>query len=164
MISIFVLFGLLFTGAQKNGPNEILFAKVSGKSYEFVIDTLAFKKSVSNSLFSKESKGNYDKTEIRRSKTLGDINQDYYYVILYHYGKNLKTARYLKYDDGKLYLSSDSSFNRLYNSCVGIENKCSPNVVLNSKLEMDWICSDELGVCSIDAKECQSYKAIVLEY
>jgi len=148
--------------SQEEKNNDIFFAEIKGESYEFKIDTLAFKNSISNSLFSKESKGTYDKIEIQKLKTVGDIIEDYYRVVLYHFGKNLKTARYLYYNAGKLYLNSDNSFNSLYNSCLGVEKKCSPNVVLNSKLEMGWICSNKVGICSIDEKECQSYKTLIL--
>lgn len=142
--------------------DSILVGKISGENFQFVIDTLSFKESISNSLFSEQTKSEtYDKLEIRKSETLGEIKQEYYYIILYHFDKKLKTARYLENSRGNLYLNKNSIFNSLYNSCVGIDEKCYPHVVIKSDLTKAWICSDEVGICSIDEKECTSVRSII---
>ena len=147
---------------EKKEPNFVLFGKVKNNSFEYVIDTLTFKKSISNQLFSKESKGDtYDKLEIKKAITLGESREEYYYVILYHYQKRLKTVRFLENHSSNLYLNENSVFNTIYNSCVGKDEKCFPNVVINSDLTKAWICSDKVGVCSIDENECKSVRSII---
>lgn len=149
---------------EQSKTDEILFAKIKGDSYVYVLDTLSFKESISGNFFSKESKKDtYDKVNIIKSQTLGNTNEDYYYVVLIHFGKKLKTARYLENRSGYLYLNKKTVFNTIYNSCVGVDEKCFPNVVINSDLTRAWICSDKVGVCSLDANECKSIRSIIQE-
>lgn len=166
LVLIFLsLFYSCKSSAQKTNTketNSLLFGKIQNDSYEYVIDTLSYKKSISNSLFSEKSKTEtYNKIEIRKSKTLGEVNEEYYYLVLYHFDKKLKTARFLENRSGYLYLNNDSVFNSIYNSCVGEDDKCFPNVVIDSDLNKAWICSDEVGICSIDANECKSVRSII---
>jgi hypothetical protein len=142
---------------------ETPFAKINENGFEFIIDTLKYKTSVSDAFFSKETKGTYDEIRILKSETLGEVNDTFFYINLYHYGKNLKTARYLKHDNGVLYLITDNDFGSVYVSCIGIDKKCSPNVTTDKNHNMKWICSNKVGVCSLDDNECKSVKSIILE-
>jgi hypothetical protein len=147
---------------SQNSDSNILetpFAKIEDNGYDFIIDPLQFKMSVSDELFSKESKGTYDKIEIKKAYTVGE---SYYFVLLTHYEKKLKTARYLKNEDDILYLITDNDFGSIYISCIGTDKKCSPNLIIDKK-NMSWMCSDKIGVCLLDENECKSIKSIILE-
>ena len=147
---------------EKKEANPILFGKIQNDKFEYLIDTLSFKKSISNNLFSEQSKSEtYDKLEIRKSESLGAIKEDYYFIVLYHFGKKLKTARFLENRSGNLYLNEYITFNAIFNSCMGENEKCFPNITIKSDSTKVWICSDKVGVCSADINECKSIRSII---
>lgn len=166
LIAFCFCFFLFHPSFSQNSDSNILetpFAKIKGDGYDFIIDSLQFKTSVSDEFFSKKSKGTYDKIEIRKAYTVGEIKKSYYFVLLTHYEKKLKTARYLKNENDILYLITDNDFGSIYISCIGTDKKCSPNLIIDKKKDMSWICSDKVGVCSLDENECKSVKSIILE-
>jgi hypothetical protein len=161
---IFILFvSSLFSQNSNSSYLEIPFAKIKAEKFEYIIDTLQYKISVSDAFFSKKTEGTYDEIRILKSETLGEFNEIFYYVTLSHLGKNLKTARYLKLKNNTLYLIADNDFGSIYVSCIGKDKKCTPNVTIDENHNMKWICSDKVGVCSLDEKECKSVKSIILE-
>ncbi len=142
-----------------------LFATVTGDSYNIRIDTLIFKKRISENIFSSTSNITYDKIEVKKQFTIGEEKKVFYYIQLTNYNKNLKTTRWLEKINDKLYLNNsekgDDAFELLYASCQGINN-CTPNVYISDKKRF-WICG-ELAVCSNkkdDSTSCASSKSII---
>ena len=142
-----------------------LFATINDDSYSIRIDTLVFKKRISENIFSSTSNITYDKIEVKKQLTIGEEKSFFYYVQLTNYKKNLKTTRWLERINDKLYLNNsekdDDTFKLQYASCQGI-NDCTPNVYISDKKRF-WICG-EIAVCSNkkdDSLSCTSSKSII---
>jgi hypothetical protein len=163
----YLIFSLLFCSnnfyAQTVSDNRIEFAKIVQGKISYKLDTLLYKPQVSNKIFSKESNVTFDKIEICHQFTLEDIQIEYSYVILHDFDKNLKTVRFLDKIKDTYYLNNSDTFKKTYLSCVGDKSKCSPNIMITNKSQMEWICSNKVGVCSIDATECKMFKTVLID-
>jgi len=146
------------------GLGNELFAIIDNENIIIIKDTVVFKKEIRDIIFSKKSNVKYDKIDIIKQYSIGKSKEDLYYVILYDFEKNLKTARVLEKNDNNLIFAEEKDFEKMFISCVGKEDDCVPRIVsIDSK--KSWICSDsdEIKECSIDGEGCKIYRTIYLK-
>lgn len=143
-----LLFAILVSCSIHKNPDDnknILFAEKNGNRYEIKIDTLNFKKEIGSSIFSPDSKVEFDKIEIVKQYTIGEKAKEFYYLMMTDFDKKVKTCRWLVFDGKNLYLNNYikkdvSNVEFVYLSCVGNEN-CNPNIY-NLDGKDYWICGD----------------------
>ena len=130
---LFILFFFAFLascGVHKKNDN-VLMAKMKNNKFELLIDTVKFKKNISESIFSSESEIVFDKIEVVKQFTLGEKSIPFYYIMLSDFDKKVKTTRLLIEKDNSLFLTNtqgniDSS-ELIYLTCSGSKN-CEPNI------------------------------------
>ena len=154
----FFLFNV-FKLMPQNSKEDRTFAQITNTKIEFVIDTVSFKKEISQAIFSKQSNVQFDKIIINKKKVL-EANDIFYCVMLYDFDKKLTTARVLNKINNKLYFTDSNYFEKLYISCKGKE-KCNPNIAFVDN-KLIWLCSDKIGECSINPEyDCKTFRSIL---
>lgn len=130
---------------KKIPQKSILFAQINANGIKFEIDTVKFKNKISTSIFSVDSKIEFDKIEVVKQLTIGEEKKIFYYVLLTDFDKKVKTSRWLVNIGKFLYINEDigknkDNFESLYLTCAGNQN-CSPNVFTLDK-KRSWICGE----------------------
>lgn len=133
------------TVTNKTPLKSILFAQINQDGIKFEIDTAQFKSTVSSSVFSVDSKIQFDKIEVVKQFTIGEEKQPFYYLLLTDFDKKVKTARWLDNVANSLYLNQNvkkksDNFELLYLTCAGNKN-CNPNIFILDK-KRSWICGE----------------------
>lgn len=144
-----------------------LFAKIYKERVEIIQDTLLLKQKLSENInFDKPI--NFDKVEVIKQKTIGEIQQEYYFVLLKDSRNNIKIARWLNLTGDELYfnnkVNNGDAFEQTYLICVG-NNNCYPEVfIFDNKKE--WGCSKDPKCISDlekkDISDCDVYKTILI--
>lgn len=82
-----------------------MFAKIYKERVEIIQDTLLLKQKLSENInFDKPI--NFDKVEVIKQKTIGEIQQEYYFVLLKDSRNNIKIARWLNLIGDELYFNN----------------------------------------------------------
>lgn len=157
---------LAFCKAKKHPIYSTKKTKIATRinsDYLFVIDTIQYKDTIAKKIFSENSQVFYNKIEICKGITLERLKQEYYFLKLTDSKKNVVTVRHLIKKENDLFFSNDTNFDSYYVSCAGTLNLCPPNLYIDEHLEKNWICSDQVGVCSTDSLNCRIFKTILIE-
>ena len=152
------------TSNKKETFNPEVLATINNQHFSFVKDTILFKKEVTGIIFSKESKVVYDKVRILEQHFTDKSKQRLYYVMLYDFEKNIKTARVLKQVKNTLIFTENTNFDKMYTSCVGTKTSCVPRIIITDS-KKSWICSDsdEIKECSSKLEGCNIYRTVYLK-
>jgi len=162
MIKLIISTLFICLGFYANAQNSsTTIGRVKGDSFEFVIDTVAYKNYVSRQLLDSGYDFIFDKIEIKTQLTLGS-QREFFYLLLISKDKKIKVARWIIKQGNNFItndeLGEDDVFEQLYLTCVG-SGSCSPQVFEDNNIRM-WGCSDVVG-CS--ASEGQRPKCITIQ-
>lgn len=150
----------------KAPQKSILFAQINGYDVKMKIDTVQFKNKISTTVFSANSKIEFDKIEVVKQFTIGEEKKVFYYLLLTDFDKKVKTSRWLVNIGESLYLNENvkknsDNFELLYLTCAGNQN-CNPNVFILDK-KRSWICGENPS-CLRDGetrKGCDIYTTLI---
>ncbi len=147
--------------------SDIPFAKVYGERIEIIQDTTLLKEKLKENI-SFDKPIDFDSVEIVKQTTIGDLQEDYYFVLIKNNQYRVKIARWLNLVGNELYFNDKTnqvdSFEQIYLTCIG-NNDCYPEVFIFDN-QRGWGCSKN-PKCLIDTEqsdnlECYTYKTILI--
>ncbi|HRE76351.1 MAG TPA: hypothetical protein PLL09_00860 [Flavobacterium sp.] len=143
------------------------FAKVYGERIEIIQDTTLLKQKLKENI-SFDKPIHFDSVEIVKQKTIGDLQEEYYFVLIKDSRSKVRIARWLKLIGDELYFNNKTnqvnSFEQTYLICVG-NNDCYPEVFIFND-QKNWGCSKD-PKCITDpekreALNCDIYKTVLI--
>jgi len=157
------------TDVQKSTKKDLnfLFAKVYGERIEIIQDTTLLKEKLKENI-SFDKPIHFDSVEIVKQTTIGDLQEDYYFVLIKNNQYRVKIARWLNLIGDELYFNNKTnqvdSFEQIYLTCIG-NNDCYPEVFIFDN-QRGWGCSKN-PKCLIDTEQrdnldCYTYKTILI--
>lgn len=165
--TLFCAIIIFFTSCSVRKEGDLLkkvkVAVYDKKEYSFIIDTLSYKKQIAKKIFSENSNVTFDRVEICKAFTIGKYQEEYFFIKLSDFKKNIIVVKYVTKIKNSFFLTNYSNFELLYVTCVGSPVDCSPNLFINDDLEKTWICSDKVESCSTDSLNCRIFKSIISE-
>lgn len=146
---------------------ETPFAKIHEGKIIFIQDTTLLKEKLKENI-SFDKPIEFDSVEIVKQTTIGDLQEDYYFVLIKNYQYRVKIARWLNLIGDELYFNNKTnqvdSFEQIYLTCIG-NNDCYPEVFIFDN-QRGWGCSKN-PKCLIDTEQrdyldCYTYKTILI--
>lgn len=170
---IFILFifysscsSVIITAHNKDNL-EIPFAKIENDKLIIIQDTTLLKQKLLENITS-EKPIHFNKVEILKRKTIGDVQEEYYFVLVTNNQYNIKIARWLNLVGNELYFNDKTnqvdSFEQIYLTCVG-NNDCYPEVfIIDNK--RSWGCTKNPKCITdpekVDKSDCDSYTTVFI--
>lgn len=157
------------TDAQESVKNDsdFPFAKVYGERIEIIQDTTLLKQKLKENI-SFDKPIHFNSVEIVKQKTIGDLQQEYYFVLIKDSRSKVRIARWLNLIGEELHFNNKinqiDSFEQIYLICIG-SNDCYPEVfVFDNK--RNWGCSKDPS-CITDpqkreALKCDIYNTVLI--
>lgn len=154
ILSLICLLSAWVASSQKYTP----IAELKDNAIRFTVDTVAYKKMLSENLNIKDRKVSYDKIEITQGVTLGS-KRKFYFLQMTAANSRIKVARWVELRN-KIFYTNDNPeaedpFEQIYLTCEG-DGNCSPHVFEDKGMRM-WGCSEIVGC---NAKEGEEPKCI----
>ncbi|WP_396151933.1 hypothetical protein [Flavobacterium sp.] len=149
------------------GDIDFPFARVKGEKIEIIQDTTLLKQKLKENI-SFDKPIHFNSVEILKQKTIGDSQEDYYFVLIRANDSKVRIARWLSLIGDELYFNNKTnqfnSFEQTYLICVG-NNDCYPEVFIFND-QKNWGCSKD-PKCITDpekreALNCDIYKTILI--
>lgn len=143
------------------------FAKVYADRIEIIQDTTLLKQKLKENI-SFDKPIDFNSVEIARQKTIGDLQEEYYFVLIKDSHSKVRIARWLNLMGNELYFNNktdqNDSFEQTYLICVG-NSDCNPEVFVFNN-QKNWGCSKD-PKCIInpekrDNLDCDTYKTILI--
>ena len=158
----FILLFVTNCFGQITSNSKRIIAKIENEKINFVIDTIKFKKEVSENIFSKNLNIKFNKIKVLHSNQK-DCNSSSYYLVLLDQKNNVKTARILNKQGTFLYMSNEDNFKKIYITCVGKKDSCFPSLICKDK-KLIWTCSEKLLQCGLDINNsCKKFISVLIE-
>ena len=141
---------IIFTLIGSTSFSQTRFGVIKDNKIMIVVDTLKFKTYLYDNLYEGNTqKVNLEKIEVRKQNLLG-LEQEFYFVSIHDFKKNITIVKWLSREGNDLILSNNLNSEDLFESyfvvCTGKEN-CLPNVAVLDGRKV-WICGESLQ-CSI---------------
>ncbi|RAR48017.1 hypothetical protein [Flavobacterium lacus] len=146
---------------------EIPFAKIINGELKIIQDTTLLKEKLKENI-SFDKPIHFNSVEIVKQKTLGDLQEEYYFVLIRDNHSKVRIARWLNLIGDALYFNNktnqNDSFEQTYLICVG-KSDCYPEVFVFDN-QRNWGCSKD-PKCIIDPEkrdnlDCDTYKTILI--
>ena len=143
------------------------FARVYAEKIDIIQDTTLLKQNLKENI-SFDKPIHFNSVEIIKQKTIGDLQEEYYFVLIKDSRSKVRIARWLNLIGNELHFNNKTnnadSFEQTYLICTGINN-CYPEVfILNN--QRSWGCSKD-PKCILDPNKknnfgCEVYKTVLI--
>lgn len=147
--------------------SDISFAVVYGERIAIIQDTTLLKQKLKENI-SFDKPINFSSVKIVKQKTIGDLQEEYYFVLIKDSHSKVRIARWLNLTGNELYFNNNTnqndSFEQTYLICVG-NSDCYPEVFVFNNQRI-WGCSKD-SKCIIEPEkrdnlDCDTYKTILI--
>ncbi len=143
------------------------FAKIYEERIEIIQDTTLLKQKLKENI-SFDKPIHFNSVEIVKQKTLGDLEEEYYFVLIKDSPSKVRIARWLNLIGNELHFNNKTnqvdSFEQIYLICNG-NNDCYPEVFIFNN-QRNWGCSKD-PKCILEPEtrsnlNCDFYKTVLI--